>query len=84
MAIMDSQTTNQSTTSYQSFLLRCSCVTLIDDAQERQTAVSPTRHAGVWRFTLRTVAAEPQEHLFSNVHELTEFLMAELTQKNRE
>jgi hypothetical protein len=56
----------------QSFLLRCVC---LDKGEgEGETAV--------WRFTLRDVSAQPQEHRFSTIHELIDFLMAELNKNN--
>jgi hypothetical protein len=58
---------------YQSFLLRCVWFTEADEG-EGETAV--------WRFTLREVSAEPQEHSFSTIHELTTFLTAELNKNN--
>ncbi len=55
----------------QSFLLRCVCS---DKGEgEGETAV--------WRFTLRDVSAQPQEHVFTTINELSDFLVAELNKK---
>jgi hypothetical protein len=68
-------TTDQLLTSHhRSFLLRCVGLVAVDGEKGGETAV--------WRFTLRDVAAEPQEHLFSTINELADFLTAELNQNN--
>lgn len=57
---------------YQSFLLRCWCVS-------PAAGGDPAR----WRFVLRDVAAEPRERSFGTLQELNAYLLNELNAVTR-